>query len=285
MNPELESFVYDLAWKLKRAGIEASRLEARMLTAHVLGIDYRQLSGCETELDDIQKFELENLVAERLTHKPLDKVLGYKGFYKYRFEVSPSVLSPRPDTEILVEAAIQYINDTQSASVLDLGTGSGCILLSILADCPNVKGIGFDKSGEALEIAVRNAYDLEVSDRVKFLQGTWYNDRLGQDLGQTFDVVVSNPPYIKSAEINQLEPEVRDYDPRTALDGGNDGLHDYRQLARVVPQLIREGGALFLEIGEGQADDVVKIFQSAGLVLLQIVKDLSGTDRCIILKK
>lgn len=285
MNPELESFVYDLAWKLKRAGIEASRLEARMLTAHVLGIDYRQLSGCETELDDIQKFELENLVAERLTHKPLDKVLGYKGFYKYRFEVSPSVLSPRPDTEILVEAAIQYINDTQSASVLDLGTGSGCILLSILADCPKVKGIGFDKSGEALEIAVRNAYDLEVSDRVKFLQGTWYNDRLGQDLGQTFDVVVSNPPYIKSAEINQLEPEVRDYDPRTALDGGNDGLHDYRQLARVVPQLISEGGALFLEIGEGQADDVVKIFQSAGLVLLQIVKDLSGTDRCIILKK
>lgn len=285
MNPELESFVYDLAWKLKRAGIEASRLEARMLTAHVLGIDYRQLSSCETELDDIQKFELENLVAERLTHKPLDKVLGYKGFYKYRFEVSPSVLSPRPDTEILVEAAIQYINDTQSASVLDLGTGSGCILLSILADCPNVKGIGFDKSGEALEIAVRNAYDLEVSDRVKFLQGTWYNDRLGQDLGQTFDVVVSNPPYIKSAEINQLEPEVRDYDPRTALDGGNDGLHDYRQLARVVPQLISEGGALFLEIGEGQADDVVKIFQSAGLVLLQIVKDLSGTDRCIILKK
>ena len=228
---------------------------------------------------------MENLVAERLTRKPLDKVLGYKGFYKYRFEVSPAVLSPRPDTEILVEAAIDYIQNNGAVSVLDLGTGSGCILLSILADCPGVSGIGFDKSGEALEIAARNAYDLGVSGRVKFLQGTWYNDKLGGDLGQTFDVIVSNPPYIKSAEVDRLDPEVRDFDPRIALDGGIDGLHDYRQLSLVVPPLLTSGGALFLEIGEGQAADVIKIFESAGLKLLQIVKDLSGTDRCIILKK
>lgn len=285
MNSDLETFVYDLVWKLRRAGIESPRLEARMLVAHVLGIDYRRLSEYEDELDDIQKFELENLVAERLTRKPLDKVLGYKGFYKYRFEVSPAVLSPRPDTEILVEAAIDYIQNNGAVSVLDLGTGSGCILLSILAECPGVSGIGFDKSGEALEIAARNAYDLGVSGRVKFLQGTWYNDKLGGDLGQTFDVIVSNPPYIKSAEVDRLDPEVRDFDPRIALDGGIDGLHDYRQLSLVVPPLLASGGALFLEIGEGQAADVIKIFESAGLKLLQIVKDLSGTDRCIILKK
>lgn len=285
MNSELETFIYDLVWKLRRAGIESPRLEARMMVAHVLGIDCRSLSDYEEELDDIQKFELENLVAERLTHKPLDKVLGYKGFYKYRFEVSPAVLSPRPDTEVLVEAAVDYIQKNNAAAVLDLGTGSGCILLSILADCPGVTGVGFDKSGEALEIAVRNAYDLGVAEQVKFLQGTWYNDRLNRDLGRTFDVIVSNPPYIKSAEVDRLEPEVRDFDPRIALDGGSDGLHDYRQLSRVVPPLLNPGGALFLEVGEGQAGEVVKIFEAAGLKPLQIIKDLSGTDRCIILKK
>lgn len=285
MNSELETFIYDLVWKLRRAGIESPRLEARMMVAHVLGIDYHCLSDCEEELNDIQKFELENLVAERLAHKPLDKVLGYKGFYKYRFEVSPAVLSPRPDTEVLVEAAVDYIQKNNAVSVLDLGTGSGCILLSVLADCPGVSGIGFDKSGEALEIAVRNAYDLGVAERVRFLQGTWYNDRLSRDLGQTFDVIVSNPPYIKSAEVDRLEPEVRDFDPRIALDGGADGLHDYRQLSRVVPPLLNPGGTLFLEVGERQAGDVVEIFEAAGLKLLQIVKDLSGTDRCIILKK
>lgn len=285
MSSDLETFTCDLAWKLKRAGIESPRLEARMLVAHVLGVDYQHLFHQERELSETQLFELDNLLAERLAHKPLDKVLGYRWFYKYKFEVSEAVLSPRPDTEVLVEAAIEHIKTNGLKKVLDLGTGSGCILLSIAADCLQVEGTGFDKSGEALEIAARNAYDLGVQPRIKLVEGTWYNDQLSAEVDAPFEVIVSNPPYIKSAEIEQLDREVKDFDPRIALDGGKDGLQDYRRLAKVIPPLLADNGVVFLEVGEDQAQEVAAIFCAAGMDLLRIIKDLSDIDRCVMLKK
>ena len=257
----------EIVSRLAAAGISSPRMEARML------------------LEAVASNDMEKIVGLRCSHYPLDKLLGYRDFYKNTFYVDENVLSPRPDTEILVEAAIGIINKNGFKSILDLGTGSGCILLSILDDCKNVNGIGLDKSPQALNVAHNNAQKLNLSERVNFVEGSWFDEDLAKILSQKFDVIVSNPPYIPKGDINGLDKEVKEHDPLSALDGGIDGYDHYKQIAEIAPCLLKDEGYILLEAGIGQAQKIMRIFEQAGLQAVDIIKDLSAIERCVILKK
>lgn len=207
---------------LAAGNIPSPRLEARILLEHVGGSPFAEVDG-EAE----QK--LRRLVERRLAHVPLDKLLGRREFYKNDFIVSEDVLTPRPDTEILVETAVGLVRRNGLKRILDLGTGSGCIILSILDDCPQACGTAVDKSAAALEIARRNAARLGLSERVAFVCRSWFDDDFVRETGTGFDMIVSNPPYIPTADIASLEPEVREHDPLSALDGGADGFAHYEK--------------------------------------------------------
>ena len=260
--------------QLVQAKISSPRLESDILLKKYAP-EYPQYSK-EEEL------ELKRAVNRRANHEPLDKIIGYKEFYKYTFSVDSNVLSPRPDTEILLEKALSLIDDSKECNILDLGTGSGCILLSLLKERPKALGVGVDISAKALVKAAENALNLQVGNRVNFINKSWTEEDFIQS---EFDVIVSNPPYIPSKEIETLDIEVKKYDPISALDGGDSGLNCYEEIAKITPCLLKKDGYILLEVGYNQANDVAKIFQRNGMSLVEIAKDLSGINRCIILKK
>lgn len=266
--------------RLSSVGIDSPRLETRMLIAHILGVDFGTLPT-DLALSDEQYNQLILLVERRIAHEPLDKILGFREFYKYVFKVDNNVLSPRPDSEILVEETIRIAKMTSADSILEFGVGSGCLILSILADLPNMRGLGLDKSPSALKIASENAISLGVDKRIEFKCFDYFKD----DLIGTFPLIISNPPYIPTAEIHNLDIEVKAYDPLLALDGGNDGYEHYRRLAKIIPDVLSPRGFVLLEGGAGQADTIAHIFEQQGLQLIQKVCDLSGIERCIILQK
>ena len=263
----------DFISSLVEAKISSPRLEADIIIKHSMP-NYPNYTS-----DELEQAKL--MLAKRLAHEPLDKIIGKREFYKYEFKVNSQVLSPRPDTEILVESAISLINKDKDIQVLDLGTGSGCIVLSILKDCPNTIATAVDISSKSLEIASQNASKLEVGDRVTFIEGSW-NDI---EFTSQYDVIVSNPPYIPTSEIDELDLEVKKYDPMHALDGGEDGLDCYRQIAEITYNLLKDDGYILLEVGYNQAEIVNDIFVKNNFVPYKIIKDLSGINRCVILKK
>ena len=193
--------------------VASPRLETRRILGHILSRESNDISPEEYELDEEQFSELRDIISKRLSKYPLDKLLGEKDFYKYRFKVSEDVLSPRPDTEVLVEAAVRLVSEQKLQTVLDMGTGSGCIILSLLAEFENLTGAAIDISEKALEIAKENARRLGISNRIKFYHQSWFNEKLEQVLGERYDMVVSNPPYIATSEIDWLERDVKDHDP------------------------------------------------------------------------
>ena len=266
---------------LSAAGIESPRLETRMMLGGIIGCDDNGV-GADVVLSPKQKQELDEMVRRRARHEPLDKILGFRDFYKYRFKVSRDVLSPRPDSETLVEAAVSIARRGRSKTILEFGVGSGCLILSILGDVPDMTGTGVDKSAAALKVAAANAESLGLSDRVVWRQCDYFSN---DAVGQKFSMIISNPPYIPTADIAGLDKEVREYDPLMALDGGVDGYCHYRRLAEIVPPLLDEGGYVLLEAGMGQADTIAGIFEKQGLALENKICDLSGIERCIILKK
>lgn len=256
------------------AHIPSPRLEANIIIKHAAP-DY-------PEITDSQKQTIKNMLQRRCNHEPLDKIIGKREFYKSVFKVNTNVLSPRPDTEILVEKALELMSKNMPYKILDLGTGSGCILLSLLKEHQQAKGVGVDISKKALEVAKENASLLEVSSRVEFINKSW-ND-VDFSLAP-FDIIVSNPPYIESEEIKKLDKEVKDYDPLLALDGGKDGLKCYKEIANLSPQWLKKDGHILLEVGYNQAEIVKEIFESEGLKFVEFANDLSGIKRCVILKK
>lgn len=258
--------------------VDSPRLEARRLQETVI-------KSPEKPLSPEERIKLDEMITRRLNGWPLDKLLGKRDFYKYSFEVNEDVLSPRPDTEILVEAAARLIFEHGFSSALEFGVGSGCILLSLLADFPKLSGWGTDISEKALAVASRNARALGVSARASLLHLGWFDDHLPDILGRRFDIILSNPPYIPTNDIAGLDAEVRCHDPLLALDGGPDGLVHYRRLAEITPPLLNDGGFILLEGGQGQAHLISGIFAAAGLTPVSILSDLSGIERCIILKK
>jgi release factor glutamine methyltransferase len=215
-------------------------------------------------------------IAQRATRMPMSQVLGYRDFYKHRFIVTGDVLDPRPDTETLIEAALQV----PFARVLDLGTGSGCILLSLLADRLDANGLGTDLSHAALGVARQNAVALDLADRACLIQSDWFSNVTG-----LFDLIVSNPPYIAAVEMADLQPEVRLFEPRCALTDDADGLSAYRSIAQTAGDYLTPHGHLMFEIGPTQGDAVSAMLRSAGFNGVQVIPDLDGRDRVVAGKK
>jgi len=220
-------------------------------------------------------------VDRRARREPISHILGVKGFWKIMLRVTPDVLTPRPDSETLLDAVLPLFPEGKRFKVLDLGVGSGAILLAILGERPAAIGLGVDLSEEALAVARENAANLGLAGRVALLRDDW---TAGLE-PESFDLVVSNPPYIPSGEIASLDPEVRDHEPRLALDGGPDGLDAYRALAPAILGILRSDGVFAVEIGVGQRAAVEALFRDAGAVELSIVKDLGGRERVVVGRK
>ncbi len=260
---------------LAQAGVENPRSEARLLMAHALGISRDQTLTIIPTPEQSAGFEA--LVARRYGHEPFAYITGRKEFWSLDFQVGPGILVPRPDTETLIEEALRLVPDRNAPlRIADLGTGCGAILIAALTEFPNATGIGFESSEDAFNFACHNAA-LYVPDRAEIRLADWAG---AQGL---FDLVFSNPPYIPSADIESLMPDVSQFEPRAALDGGVDGLDAYRALAGLLPNLLKSGGHALLEIGQGQATDVASLFQT--LELTRVTPDLSGVPRCLVLRK
>jgi release factor glutamine methyltransferase len=271
------------AWKaarerLEAAGVDGPVIDARLLVeaaadatrTDILADPHRVLSG-------EQAGRLEDYLARRERREPVSHILGRKGFWKVMLKVTPNVLTPRPDTETILDVVLPAFDEHRRFDVLDLGVGSGAILLAILAERPLARGVGVDASDEALAVARENAANLGLEGRTALLRGDW---TFGLADG-SFDLVVANPPYIPSADIAALDPEVRDHEPRLALDGGPDGLDAYRRLAPEVVRVLRPGGRFALEIGIGQKSAVEGLMREAGAVDLRIQNDLAGRERVV----
>ncbi len=255
------------------AGIDNPAKEARLLMAHVLGLDPTRMTlHAQDDLLPQQMEQAQIMTARRASGTPMSHILGYRDFYGRRFHVNQHVLDPRPETEGLVAAALSVPFDT----VLDLGTGSGCILLTLLAERTAVRGVGGDLSETALRVAAKNAESLGVQDRVVLKKSYWFND-----IGGKFDLIVSNPPYIAPDEIAGLSPEVRDHEPRMALTDEHDGLDAYRAISAAVVPHLTAGGWLMVEIGATQGQAVSKLFDQAGLENTSVLPDLDGRDRVV----
>lgn len=247
--------------------------DARILLAHAAGLERNQLHRLDlSDFTESLEQRYLTLVARRAAGEPVSKILGFRDFWKHRFLVTEDVLDPRPETEVLVAEALSQ----PFTRVLDLGVGSGAILLSLLADRPAATGIGADLSQPALEVAARNAAALGLSSRAEFRRSDWYSGVDGM-----FDLIVSNPPYIALEEMAGLSTEVRAHDPRMALTDEADGLTAYRAIAAQARKHLLPQGRLIVEIGPSQGKDVVDLFNSAGFTSVAILKDLDGRDRVV----
>jgi len=254
----------DAVERLRSTGSESSRAEARLLwdCAHAAG----------------EEFEI--LLQRRLAREPIAYITGHKEFWSLDFEIGPGVLVPRPETETLVEVALRELPDVaRPYRILDLGTGSACLLVALLKEFPNATGVGIDRSKAALSWARRNTTHHEMSARCELSQLDWLGAR------GTFDLIVSNPPYIPSSHIAALAPDVQNYEPREALDGGPDGLDAYRALAPILRRNLKGDGLALLEIGAGQHHMVRGISESQGLTVGRIEPDLAGIPRCVVVRR
>ena len=271
--------IASLTSRFAAAGIDDARFDARLLVAEVLGLAPGRLSAFpETEIPAALAERVEALARRRAAREPMSHVLGRRGFWTLDLAVSADTLAPRPDTETLVEAVLEQVADrTAPLRLLDLGAGTGCILLALLSELPGATGLGIDRSDGALAVARANAVGTGLAGRAEFRQGDW-----ADGLSGPFDIVVSNPPYIPDGDIDALEPEVARFEPRTALAGGADGLDCYRLLAPQVAALLAPGGLAGFEVGQGQDGAVAALLGAAGLLRVWSRRDLGGIVRCII---
>ncbi|MCV2889260.1 peptide chain release factor N(5)-glutamine methyltransferase [Ruegeria aquimaris] len=259
--------------RLRAAGVPDPARDARLLLAHAARIEASRVTLIAPEdlaLDIAERYD--QLIALRAVRVPVSHLLGEREFYGRRFKVSGEVLDPRPETEILIEAALS----APFERVLDLGTGSGCILVTLLAERPEATGVGVDLSEAACLQASANAVLHRVADRADICASDWFAQVAGR-----FDLIVSNPPYIALAEMPDLAPEVIEHEPQMALTDGGDGLGAYRRIAAGAPDHLRPGGRLMVEIGPTQALAVSQLFEAAGLSGVRVIPDLDGRDRVV----
>ncbi|MGI9406833.1 MAG: peptide chain release factor N(5)-glutamine methyltransferase [Hyphomicrobiaceae bacterium] len=276
------------AGKLKSSGIETPDLDARLLLAHAAGMaDAGVLTALDATLEPETADHYDALIARRRAGEPVSRIIGRRGFWKHDFIVTPDTLDPRPDSETLVELVLRIVAhegwEQKEVSLLDIGTGTGCLLLCLLDELPRARGTATDISGKALAVARENAGRLRVTDRATFRKCRWT-----EGLAGPFDIILSNPPYIPSGDINGLMDEVRNHDPHIALDGGADGLDACRAIASGAAAL-QSGGWLVLEIGAAQHNDVAQILNGSGYDVavpgFGFTCDLSGTIRCVAGRK
>jgi release factor glutamine methyltransferase len=262
---------------LMAAGVDTPARDARLLVAHATGVapDRLTLHEADTLLPDAAT-RLTDAITRRMARQPLSQITGQRLFWGRAFRVTPDTLDPRPETETLVAAVLQE----PFAKMLDLGTGTGCILLSCLADNPVAHGTGTDLSPAALTVAQDNAARLHLTTRATFHLSDWFGAIHGR-----FDLIVSNPPYIAAAEMPALSPEVRDHEPHLALTPGGDGLDAYRTITRGAPARLLDGGRILMEIGPTQGPAVAAMLTAAGLGDIRILPDMDGRDRVIAARK
>jgi release factor glutamine methyltransferase len=278
----VEAWLTRAAGLLRGAGVDDPRFEARLLLAGAAGWGAEgTLAHRREALSDDLARRADAMLERRRQRQPASQILGTREFWGLEFEVTPEVLDPRADSETVVTAALEVIgNRAVPLRVLDMGTGTGCLLLALLSELPNARGLGVDVSPPALEIAQANSVRLEFSHRTKFAIGNW-----GEGLSESFDVIIANPPYIPTEEIAKLQPEVARWEPRVALDGGADGLDAYRKLAPEIARLLVNDGFAVVEIDSRQVAAVSALCQGAGLAVRRCVRDLAGRERCLMIEK
>ena len=265
---------------MKGAGVESPRMEARLLLAHASGLSVATLMGYPervVENDSLYR----QLVSRRAARDPLSHRVGRREFWSLSFKVTADTLDPRPDSETIVEAALDGVSDRSAPlRILDLGTGTGCLLVALLSELPAAFGVGVDQSVAATRVAAENTAALGFEGRAAFVVGDW-----GQAVSGGFDLIVSNPPYIPREDIDGLELEVSRYEPRLALAGGEDGLTAYRAILSDIPRFLSPGGVVVFEIGADQAGSVTALAQKAGLQVFPVRSDLASRDRCLVCRK
>lgn len=275
------AFLCQAGQMLRAAGIETPRQEARMLLAHSMACREEDLlRDPRAAVPDAAAARFGALLRRRLAREPMAHLLGHVGFWTLTLETTPATLIPRGDSEAIVEAALAAFDSPgRIGRVLDLGTGTGALLLAVLAECPDAFGVGVDVSPEAAALAARNAAANGLGGRAAFFCGHW-----AEAIADRFDLVLSNPPYIESAEVPRLMPEVARFEPTLALDGGADGLDAYRVLVRALPGLLAPGGRAVLELGQGQRPAVAALADAAGLASVATRYDLGGVERALVLR-
>ena len=268
---------------LGKAGIGEPEADARVLVEAAAGVSgWVRRRDADAILDSAAAARLDGLLVRRLAREPVFRIVGRRAFWNLELEVTPAVLDPRPDTETIVTAALEALGARRDAPLrlLDLGVGSGAILLALLSELPRATGVGIDLSGAACEVARRNAQACGLADRAVMLEGDF-----AAHPGESFDLVVSNPPYVETAAVAELDPEVRDHDPLLALDGGPDGLDAYRAICTGLRDRLGPGGIAVLEVGAGQAAAVAALLREAGLHVAGTRRDLGGHERAVISRR
>jgi release factor glutamine methyltransferase len=275
--------------KLQQIGIDTAVLDARVLVAWALEKPVTWLySHPEHSLSNLEWQAIQHTIDARLNHKPVARIVGEREFWGMTFQVTAATLDPRADSETVVSATLHHW-PANGQRILDLGTGTGCLLISLLRERSYAVGLGIDQSSDAVSVARANALALGVQDRCHILPLNWENPSDINTLREcaTFDVIISNPPYIPSQVIDQLAPEVKLYDPHTALDGGPDGLHAYRSIAQLLGStpLLSDSGIVVVEVGVDQAPHVAAIFEVHGFCLEAVHEDLQGIQRALVFHK
>ena len=278
----IDALLREATARLAEAGIDGAAREARLLLQAAADLPIAtQIAFPERAVEASASARLQELVARRARREPMAHILGRREFWSLTFKVTADTLDPRPDSETLVQAVLNQVPDrSASLRLVDFGTGTGCLLLSLLHELPHATGLGVDLSERALAVAEENAQALRLGARASFRLGNW-----DQGIAPPFDIVLSNPPYIPSGDIAALQPEVASFEPRRALDGGADGLEAYRQLAPAAGRLLPPRGLAAFEVGFGQADSVSAIGQAAGLRHVTTAHDLGAVQRCLLFRK
>jgi release factor glutamine methyltransferase len=265
--------------KLQQEKIESASLDSRILLEYVLGVSREQLLfALDQPMSAEQYARFEMLVEKRAQRQPIAQLIGKREFWGMNFVVNEHTLDPRPDSEALVEYVLERVeNRADIFKVLDLGTGTGCLLLSILSELPSARGLGVDYSENALQVAKENAMALGLAGRTQFMCGDWCEKIDGE-----FDIIISNPPYIPTQVIPTLDPEVSQFEPKLALDGGEDGFACYRKIMKKLPKILAKNGFAAFELGMGQQKELTALAGENGLEAVGVRNDLSGIARCII---
>jgi release factor glutamine methyltransferase len=266
--------------QLSISGIGTPITDARLLLGFALGSPQERFYGLEDKILNASEIDTyQNIVKRRCSREPVSRIIGRRDFWSLTLQLNSSSLDPRADSETLIEGLKRYMpNKGAHVNIIDLGTGTGCLLLAALKEFPNSYGVGIDISEECIKLAQENATQNKLSSRAVFLQSDW-----GQKVYEKFDIILSNPPYIEEDEIQTLEPEVKNFDPQIALNGGKDGLSCYRKLGDEFGSLLKKKGLVFLEIGHKQRDQVSDIMALNGLKCLSVEQDLGQRDRCLVL--
>ena len=266
---------------LKNNFIKSSLLDSELLISKAINKNREYIIlNLDKEIKEDDYLNFQRLVTERSQGKPVAYLIGKKYFWKYEFEIDGDVLIPRPDTELIIEQVLKIYKNKNRINFLDVGVGSGAILLSILKEKKGFLGTGIDISNNCLNICKKNAYKLEVYERVKLFKSNIDNFTKGK-----YDLIISNPPYIKKLDLNKLDKDVKDFEPKLALNGGLDGLSEIRKVIEKSTELIKKNGKLIIEIAFNQKNEVKKILKDNGFYIIAVIKDLAKNDRCIISKK